>query len=181
MLPIVLDSDQVAFALVGEGELLVRRYKLLQAAGTGELKVFGAAPDGAIPEARAGLPAAEDLKNIAVMFIAGLEREKAVKLVAEARALGILVNTEDDRELCDFHVPASVRRGDLLLTVSTGGASPGLARRLRKDLEDRFGEEWAGNVDDLAVERQKWRAEGLDFKTVAQNSDAYIDRKGWLK
>lgn len=181
MLPIILDSDQIVFALVGEGDLLVRRYKLLQAAGTGELKVFGSAPGGIIPEINEGLPSAKDLENVAVMFVAGLERAKAVELVAQARALGILVNTEDDRELCDFHVPASVRRGALLLTVSTGGASPGLARRLRKDLENQFGEEWAGRVDELSAERQKWRAEGLDLKTVAQKSDAYIDRKGWLK
>lgn len=181
MLPVILDSDQIVFALVGEGELLVRRYKLLQAADTGELKVFGTAPDGSIRDIIGGLPSAKDLENVAVMFIAGLERAKAVKLVAQARALGILVNTEDDRELCDFHVPASVRRGELLLTVSTGGASPGLARRLRKELENRFGEEWATHVDELSVERQKWRAEGLDLKSVAQKSDAYIDRKGWLK
>lgn len=181
MLPIILDSDQIAFALVGEGDLLVRRYRLLQAAGTGVLKVFGTVPDGSIPGIAEGLPSALDLENVAVMFVAGLERDKAVVLVAQARALGILVNTEDDRELCDFHVPASVRRGELLLTVSTGGASPGLARRLRKDLESRFGDEWGARVDELSAERQKWRAEGLDLKSVAQKSDAYIDRKGWLK
>lgn len=181
MLPIILDSDQICFALVGAGERLVRRYELVKAAGTAELIVFGTAPDGKIPEAIGGLPGASDLETIGVLFIAGLERAKAVPLVAAARALGILVNTEDDRELCDFHVPASVRRGDLLLTVSTGGHSPGLARRLRKDLESRFTDEWAGNVRELSAERQKWRDEGLDLKSVARKSDEYIDGKGWLK
>lgn len=181
MLPIVLDSDQIRFALVGAGEQLLRRYELLKAAGTAELRVFGDAPDGTIPEAVDRLPGASDLETIGVLFVAGLDRVKSVPLVAAARAQGILVNTEDDRELCDFHVPASVRRGDLLLTVSTGGHSPGLARRLRKELESRFTEEWADNVRALSAERQKWRDEGLDLKSVARKSDEYIDGKGWLK
>lgn len=98
-----------------------------------------------------------------------------------ARARGILVNTEDDRELCDFHVPASVRRGDLLLTISTGGGSPGMARRLRKYLESEFGEEWGARVSELSAERTRWRAEGLGSADISQRSDAYIDRKGWLE
>lgn len=56
----------------------------------------------------------------------------------EAQATGCLVNVVDDPDRCNFHVPAIVRRGDLTLSVSTGGNSPALARRIRKSLEQQF-------------------------------------------
>ncbi len=56
----------------------------------------------------------------------------------EAELHGCLVNVVDDPAHCNFHVPAIVRRGSLTISVSTGGNSPGLARRLRQDLEAQF-------------------------------------------
>lgn len=185
MLPIVLDSHQIPTALAGRGELLERRYRLLKSAGVEDLRVFDASTSGQaaieIGGAVSGLPVHSDLEGIKLLFIAGLGRDDAEKLVAWARARGILVNTEDDRDLCDFHVPAAVRRGDLLLTVSTGGSAPGLARRLRQHLETEFGEEWDARLRELSAERTKWRDEGNDPGRVAKLSDAWIDRKGWLK
>src|SRR5919198_991512 len=75
-----------------------------------------------------------------------------------ARDRGVLVNVMDDVEHCDFAAPALVRRGDLLIAISTGGRSPALARRLREELEARFGDEWAAVLDLLA----EVRADTLD-------------------
>ena len=172
MLPLIIDPANVRVALVGRGDLLARRLKLLQAAGVEPASVFD---DGK------ALPTAEELQGISLLFVAGVPHDEAAPLVELARGLGILVNTEDDRALCDFHVPASVRRGDLLMTVSTGGGSPGLARSIRKHLENEFGNEWSSRLVELSAARQKWRDKGLDLKSVSKESDAYIDRKGWLK
>jgi siroheme synthase-like protein len=49
----------------------------------------------------------------------------------------------DDVPNCDFAAPAVIRRGELLIAIGTGGASPALARRLREDLSERYGEHWA--------------------------------------
>lgn len=54
----------------------------------------------------------------------------------------ILVNVVDSPAECSFTLPAIVKRGDLLISISTSGASPALAKKIRKDLEKNFGKEY---------------------------------------
>lgn len=61
---------------------------------------------------------------------------------AAAQARGVFVNIVDAPELCTFIVPAQVRRGDLTVAISTGGASPALAKRLRLELENYLQEDY---------------------------------------
>ena len=97
-----------------------------------------------------------------------------------ARAAGALVNVEDVVELCDVHLPALVRRGDLTIAISTAGRSPALARRLRRRIERQYGPEWAGRLAELAEARRQWRGEGLSPGEVSRRSDAFLDEKEWL-
>jgi precorrin-2 dehydrogenase/sirohydrochlorin ferrochelatase len=69
------------------------------------------------------------------------------RVSAAAQARGIWVNVADDPEYCTFIVPAQVRRGDLTLAISTGGASPALARQLREELQQHFGPEYGPYLD----------------------------------
>jgi precorrin-2 dehydrogenase/sirohydrochlorin ferrochelatase len=55
---------------------------------------------------------------------------------AEAEAAGVLVNAVDDPPFCDFYFPSVVRRGELQIAISTSGASPALAQRLRKEINE---------------------------------------------
>jgi len=118
---------------------------------------------------------------VRLLFVAGLANGRAARLARLARHLGVLVNVEDVPALCDFHVPASVRRGNLLLTISTGGRVPGLSRTLREWLETRFGPEWQTYLDDLSVAREGWRAEGLPPPVVSQRTREHVSEKGWLE
>ena len=136
MLPITIDPRMVRMGLAGAGEGLARRAALLAESGVDTVSVAMESSDAA-------------LHCLSVLFIAGLERPKAAELARRARSVGVLVNVEDAPELCDFHVPAVVRRGNLILTVSTGGRAPGLARRLREWLQRRFGPEWDEHLEIL--------------------------------
>ncbi|HEV2962939.1 MAG TPA: bifunctional precorrin-2 dehydrogenase/sirohydrochlorin ferrochelatase [Candidatus Angelobacter sp.] len=65
----------------------------------------------------------------------------------EANEAGILCNAVDDPEYCDFYAPAVVSRGEFQIAISTGGNSPALAQKVRKELEQQYGpeyESWTG-------------------------------------
>jgi uroporphyrin-III C-methyltransferase/precorrin-2 dehydrogenase/sirohydrochlorin ferrochelatase len=80
---------------------------------------------------------------------------------AEARQGGVLVNAAWDGREADFSVPAVVRRGDLTVTVSTGGKSPTLAAHLKRQLESQLAPELASVVEILGEVRAASKAEGL--------------------
>ncbi len=69
------------------------------------------------------------------------------RVSAAAQSRSIWVNVADDPEYCTFIVPAQVRRGDLTLAISTGGASPALARQIREELQEHFGPEYGPYLD----------------------------------
>ena len=101
--------------------------------------------------------AAGDLTGCFVAVCATDDREVNRQAAADAAAAGVLVNVADAPELSDFTVPARVVRGDLLITVSTGGHSPALARRLREDLAGQYGPEYGQYLDLLARVRQSMK------------------------
>jgi precorrin-2 dehydrogenase/sirohydrochlorin ferrochelatase len=68
----------------------------------------------------------------------------------------------------------------LLLTASTGGKSPGLARRLKAKLEEQYPVSWGARLNELSDLRDDWRDKGADFKTLIDRSNQVIDEKGWL-
>lgn len=73
----------------------------------------------------------------------------------DAERVNILCNIADRPEVCNFILPAIVRRGDLVITISTSGNSPALAKRLRLDLEKRFGDEYADFLRLMGAVREK--------------------------
>lgn len=184
MLPIALNIRTQKVILVGRGIAGQQRYSLLKGSGAERLTLFAIHQDGWACHAEAllheRLPEEIEFAGARVVFIAGLERELSEELAGQARKHGALVNVEDVPELCDFHVPAIVRRGDLLLAVSTGGRAPGLAQRLRSYLESVFGAEWEQRLQRLGDARSQWRAEGLGKGEVALRAQELIDSEGWL-
>jgi len=77
----------------------------------------------------------EDLDGAALVICATDDEKLNERVSALCRKRGIWANVVDRPRLCDFILPAVVRRGRLAIAVSTGGASPAMAKRLRRRLE----------------------------------------------
>ena len=101
-----------------------------------------------------------DLDGQLLVFSATDRREVTEAVAAEARRRGIWVNAADDPKYCDFLLPSVLRRGRLQVAVSTGGASPALAARVRRDLEAWFTPEYADLVELAAEVRRELRESG---------------------
>ncbi len=95
-----------------------------------------------------------DLEGAFLVFAATNHREVNAAVTREARGRDIPVIVADVPAEGDFALPSVLRRGQLQVAVSTGGASPTLAQRIRYELESTFGSEWAGVVDELGRARR---------------------------
>ncbi|UPY36114.1 NAD(P)-dependent oxidoreductase [Sediminicoccus sp. KRV36] len=166
MMPLVF-TGATRVLLVGHGPAFAKRRALLEASGLA-LTLHAALPDDAA------------LDSARLVFGAGLDEAEGEALAAAARARRIPVNIEDVPHLCDVHVPAMIRRGDLLFTVSTAGGAPAMAAALRAWLDQRFGPEWADHLRSLAEERQALRAAGATPPEVMRALTARIRDSAWL-
>ena len=182
MLPITVDVARVRVILVGEGETARRRLALLDGAGARRLEVYAARPSPDLVAAagerlRRRLPQAEEIARVQLVFLAGLGEPATAQLRQIALGAGVLLNVEDDIARSDFHSPAVVRRGDLTVAISTGGKSPGLAAAIRREIDERFGPEWAARLEQIAALRARWREGGTDAAAVARRTASWLDRQ----
>ena len=83
-----------------------------------------------------------DLAGHELAFLATDDEAANTKAHNEGRERGVWVNAADDPAHCDFILPSVLRRGDLTVAVSSGGASPALARTIREELEIHFSHEY---------------------------------------
>jgi precorrin-2 dehydrogenase/sirohydrochlorin ferrochelatase len=185
MIPIAIDPRHAQLAVAGNGALALRRLLALRAAGAAETLLFADAPAEPLA-AEAGvflrhhLPDETDLSALHVLWIVDVPEEKAASLAALARRLRVLVNVEDRPPFCDFHSVAEIRRGDLLLTVSTNGAAPGLAGAIRRNLEFCFPPEWEDRVAEIAALRAGWREQKIGMPEAARRINELVDERCWL-
>ena len=87
------------------------------------------------------------VEGMALVMAATDDPEVNARVSAAARNRAVWVNVADDPEHCTFIVPAQVKRGDLTLAISTNGASPALARKVREELQEHFGPEYGPYLD----------------------------------
>jgi uroporphyrin-III C-methyltransferase / precorrin-2 dehydrogenase / sirohydrochlorin ferrochelatase len=177
-LPIFLDLQRGAVMLVGEGDPVRTKLRLLTAAGArvrwyatdGNRDLGGIATEGAARvEAETGDPLSAELTDVIAVVCAGAG-DIGPAISARAIAAGLPVNVMDDLEHSSFIFPAIVDRGDVVVAVGTGGASPVVARRVRERIEamlsPRIGElasfvgRWRKAIHDLipefALRRRFW-------------------------
>lgn len=185
MLPVGLDLTSLPLLLIGNGPRTLDRLALLQRAGAQHITLYSPSPEPALTEQSEitlhhGLPDDEMLTQAGAVMIVDLPQDEAAELAKRCRAVRTLVNVEDVKDLCDFYFVSEVRRGDLVLAISTSGASPALAVRIREHLEAEFGPEWAEFTARLGEQRKQWMAEGLRFEELSARSRRMIDESGLL-
>jgi siroheme synthase-like protein len=122
-----------------------------------------------------------DLAGAFLVIAADSDRAVRADVFAEAEAERVLCNAVDDVEHCHFAVPSIVRRGELLLAVSTGGRAPALAKRVRCRLTEQFGWQWEALVDVLGeVRAATLPHRTADFATWAACWQRVLDREDEL-
>jgi precorrin-2 dehydrogenase/sirohydrochlorin ferrochelatase len=100
------------------------------------------------------------------------QREVNVAIHAACTKRRIPCNIADIPDLCTFMVPAVITQGDLMIAISTGGSSPALARRIREDLEKRYGREYASMTRLMGELRKQVLRTG---STSQQNSKLFLE------
>jgi precorrin-2 dehydrogenase / sirohydrochlorin ferrochelatase len=188
MFPLMLDVTTVPIMVIGRAGVL-SRVKTLDEYGATAVHIFTDEPAPELIAAGAARlhsrwPNQSDFTRIApkLVFIADVDDDFAAALRGLGRGVGALVHVQDRIPLCDFHLPARVRRGHLQVTVSTDGTAAGLSRHIREYLETHiFGPEWAERVEEVAAARRKWKQEGLSFSALGQAVSDLVAARGWLK
>lgn len=123
-----------------------------------------------------------DLAGAALAVAATGNRAANAAVAAEGARLGLLVNVADDPAAGNFHTAATVRRGELLLAVSTSGQSPALAACIRRELAERYGDEY-GRLLGLLGRLRTGPARGLPAQRRVALWRALIGGPllGWLR
>ena len=168
--PVFLEMKDRPCVVVGGGAVAERKVEGLLAAGA---RVTVISPE--LTPALAALKKEGRLRHIARPYrkgdLDGCEMAVAAtddgavnaQVAREGRPASgrIWVNAVDDPPNCDFILPSVIRRGDIVIAVSTGGASPALARRLREELEAFLSEDYGPLAELLQEVRQELRLRGI--------------------
>ncbi len=102
----------------------------------------------------------EDVKGMFLVFAATNNADLNQQIKIDASRLNIICNLADAPDNSDFLLPSIVDRGDLILAVSTSGSSPAMAKRIRQDLENQFGVEYAQLLGLMGNVRKKLLSSG---------------------
>jgi precorrin-2 dehydrogenase/sirohydrochlorin ferrochelatase len=166
--PVVIELHGRPCVVVGGGPVAARKVQGLLDAGAVVTVVSPTLTTGL-----AALASAEEIRHVrrrfrrgdlagaALAFVATDDPRVNAAVAREGRRESVWVNAADDPEDCDFHLPAVVRRGPLVVSVATGGTSPALARAVREEIERLLVPEYAALADAVAEVRRELRGRGV--------------------
>lgn len=165
--PINLDIRNRECLVVGGGKVAERKVESLLSCGA-RVKVIS--PEltphlqGLLEEKKITYVARNyqsgDLEGVLLVIACTNDSAINASVSSEAQRRNTLCNIVDKPDLCNFTVPSVVLRGDLLIAISTGGRSPALAKKLRRELEDTYGHEYADFLRIMGAVRPRVLAKG---------------------
>jgi precorrin-2 dehydrogenase/sirohydrochlorin ferrochelatase len=160
--PVHLDINNRKVLVVGGGSVGTRKVKTLLDCGarvtvvspevSRQLRELAASGDIKLAERSYQ---SEDLNGVFVVIGATDDERLNQQISSDADRLNTLCNIADRPEVCNFILPSIVQRDDLVITISTSGQSPALAKKLRKALENQFGEEYGTLLQLMGAIRKK--------------------------
>ena len=118
----------------------------------------------------------EDIDSMFLVIGATDDEDLNRKISNDAERIGTLCNIADRPEVCNFILPAIISRGDLMITISTSGKSPALAKKLRQQLEILFGEEYADFLGLMGAIRGKLLSQAHEPEANKDLFNQLIDR-----
>lgn len=121
-----------------------------------------------------------DLTGAFLVFAATSDQTASRAVSAEARRAGIPVNAADEAGVSDFILPARLRRGPIVIAVSTGGESPALSRKIAARLADIFGEEYVPLAGLIAGIRSELKKQGIKVDAEKWQKALDLDRLALL-
>jgi precorrin-2 dehydrogenase / sirohydrochlorin ferrochelatase len=161
--------------VVGAGTVALRKIRALLDAGADVFVVAPCAAASVEALADAGhvrlsrRPYASGDLDDAVLVIAATDDEEVnARVSADAGSRGILVNVVDRPSLCSFTLPAVLRRGSLTIAVATEGLCPTLAAKIRDEVAERYGEDYANLTEALGRLREQMIGQGWDSARVGR-------------
>ena len=179
--PLIIDIEKRPVFVIGGGRVALRKVEGLLESGAKvivvspkldkDLKAF--ADSGHIQWIAEPFDESvlDEQPEAALVFGATDNRDVNLKIHDAAIKRKIPCNIADVPDLCTFIVPAVVSRGDLVISISTGGSSPALARRIREDLENQYGPEYAEMTSILAELRKQVLSAG---RSSEQNKELFM-------
>jgi precorrin-2 dehydrogenase/sirohydrochlorin ferrochelatase len=132
----VIGLEKVEGLLACDGDVT-----LIAPAAEPALEAYAA--EGSIRWERRRYAGAEDLEGVFMVIAATDDTDVNIAVYDDAERRAMLVNVVDVPPLCNFILPAIVRTGPLAIAISTAGASPALAKRMKREIEGQFGEPYA--------------------------------------
>lgn len=188
--PVYLDLKDKKCVVVGGGEVALRKIKSLVSA---EAKVVVISPE-ITPKLKEWLDKNKITylnqtyksdyikKDVFLVIAATNNKQLNAKIALDAHKSNLLINVVDSPGLCNFILPATLRRGKLIISISTSGQSPALAKKIKEELLNTYGIEYEIFVDLLGKLRPQVVAKYKDEKTrklfwekvVNSNLIAYI-------
>jgi siroheme synthase-like protein len=184
--PVLVELAGRACVVVGGGPVAEAKVEGLLAAGARVTVISPSVTPALASAALAGRVQHEprdyrdgDLEAVALAIAATDSPATNAAVAREGMRRGVWVNAADDPANCDFILPAVLRRGALVVAVSTGGASPALAAAVRDELGHHLGDEYAALVDVAGDVRRALRTEGRRMDAGAWRdalSDAELRR-----
>jgi siroheme synthase-like protein len=175
--PIFLELKGRTCLVVGGGQVAARKVEGLLAAGA-RVTVVSPKLDGELAKLKSERRIVHvdrpyqrlELRSYALVIAATDDATTNERVASDARQSDVLVNVVDEPALCDFIVPSVVRRGDVVMAISTGGLSPALARWLRQEMESYLSDDFERLVQLLAEVRSELRDRGLNVDPEAWQS-----------